>query len=395
MNAHLIGLILLGSTAQVAASERPRVLFLLPDGFSGWACVDFGVESAPPLPRERETLVIRVRPGGVPRTSNSARDMPPLGEARIESGGKWLPLPGGLRARKSSGMAIFKSPVERQCVFFGSKDAAAAAGDPPAKKAGGVPPTERQALLALYAATQGEHWEERVGWGGPPGTECSWHGVSCEFSLAEPTFVTGLHLYANNLSGAIPSDLEQLTKLDELYLFDNHLQGRLPESLLQRWAAGSLEVNGDASLFTGVSEIEYESSLVGLLCESHRILLRADETARSYSKRCRLTTPEDRETFCEIKSGRIPPWEFGRLAYSLERGGFFRLETNYERLVTHGNDDTIRVTRDGVTREVHNYATAGPIELWSAQRAIEGAAAVVEWEQTTTAPHCPERQETQ
>lgn len=398
--AHFVGLILLGLAAQAPASEVPRFLFLLPEGFSGWACVDFGVAGAGPLPREGDTLVIRVRPGGVLKTSDSAGGMPPIGEARIETGGKRLPLPHDVYARKYSGLTDTRNPVEHQCVFFGTEDAADAAGTPPGlerspKEAGGVSAPEREALLALYRATHGEQWTHRVGWNGPAGTECSWHGVSCEPSSADSTFVTGLHLYENNLSGTIPSSLGQLTRLVELNLFGNQVHGRLPKSLLQRWVAGSLEVSGDASLFTGVSEIEYESSSVALLCERHRIVLRADRTAQSYAKRCRLATPEDRETFCEIKTGRLAPWEFGRLAYTLEQGGFFRLEPRYERLITHGTYETTRVVRDGIAHQVVNYATAGPIELWSAQRAIEGVAVAVEWEKTTTAPECPERQETQ
>jgi Leucine Rich Repeat (LRR) protein len=43
-----------------------------------------------------------------------------------------------------------------------------------------VSPQERQALLALYEATDGNHWKDHTGWLGPAGTECVWYGVSCD-----------------------------------------------------------------------------------------------------------------------------------------------------------------------------------------------------------------------
>jgi hypothetical protein len=121
----------------------------------------------------------------------------------------------------------------------------------------------------------------------------------------------------------------------------------------------------------------------------HRIVLRSDGEAREYTKRCRNKTPGDRTTFCEVKAGRLFPGEFGKLGLLLERIGFFGLRPDYNRMVTHGTEFTMRVTRARVTYQVKNYATAGPMELWSAQRAIEGVAAMAEWENTTSRPECP------
>ena len=38
---------------------RPKVIYLVPENFSGWVCVDFNIKGAPALPREGEAVVIR------------------------------------------------------------------------------------------------------------------------------------------------------------------------------------------------------------------------------------------------------------------------------------------------------------------------------------------------
>jgi hypothetical protein len=46
------------------------IIYLVPESFSGWMCVDFNVKTAPPLPREKKALVVRPRPGVVVETSD-------------------------------------------------------------------------------------------------------------------------------------------------------------------------------------------------------------------------------------------------------------------------------------------------------------------------------------
>ena len=391
---------LLAASNGTAADHPQRFTYLLPEGFGGWVCVDFGVAGAPPLPREGNALLIRPRPGETLKTSDRAGDIPPIGDAWIESRGQRQHLPSDVYGRRMSSLTDTKDPVEHHCVFFGTEDAADAAGEAPGlekapREAKGVSTEERQALIALYEGTNGTQWKHRVGWLGPPGTECSWHGVRCDIRFAETTVVTGLDLFENNLSGSVPRALRQLTHLEWLNLFDNHLTGKLPDAVTQRWLEGSLEVSGAASLLTDVSEVEFESAATSLLCARHRITLRADERAATYTERCRQATPDDRATFCEVKRGRIPSVEFARLGLLLEKGGFFGLRPEYSRTVTDSTQQTTRVTRAGKTSQVSNYATAGPMELWSAQRAIEGAAASVEWETTTNQAECPRQKEAQ
>lgn len=73
-----------------------------------------------------------------------------------------------------------------------------------------IPQAERDALLALYAMTDGDNWINNAGWNDAPDTECSWYGVSCD---AGQTTVTGLGLQANNLKGKLPAELINLTRL--------------------------------------------------------------------------------------------------------------------------------------------------------------------------------------
>ena len=47
-----------------------------------------------------------------------------------------------------------------------------------------VPVWEREALIAIYNATDGDNWDPHYfgsseGWDGPAGTECNWWGVTC------------------------------------------------------------------------------------------------------------------------------------------------------------------------------------------------------------------------
>jgi hypothetical protein len=394
----------------VSASDRPsslsaRFVYLLPKGFRGWACTDFGVVGAPPLPREGDALVIRPRPGKVLKTSEKPPGLPPSGEAWIEVNGKRRPLPKNVYERRLGGHTDTKNPVARYCAFFGTEDEADAAGDPPGifhSPERGVSPEEREALVALYNSTDGAHWTHRVGWLGAPGTECAWHGVRCSgrFALRNPgpppaggpsefDVVSTLDLADNNLVGMVPPTIEHLTRLEWLYLHGNRLGGRLPDALVQRWLAGPLVITGDASLLTSVSEIARDSSSASLLCSHSQLTLRHDGSAKSLAKRCRAATPGDRTTFCEEKEGRFNPEQFARLATLIEKSGFLGLAPGYQRNITDAGFETLRVVRDGKPYQVSDYASAGPFELWVVQTAIDGVASSIEWERTITRSECP------
>ncbi len=79
----------------------------------------------------------------------------------------------------------------------------------------GLPQTECEALVALYTATGGDDWYTKTGWLQTT-TPCTWYGVTCETG-----HVTRLSLLSNHLSGALPSQIGDLTALRGLTMWDN------------------------------------------------------------------------------------------------------------------------------------------------------------------------------
>jgi hypothetical protein len=247
-------------------------------------------------------------------------------------------------------------------------------------------------LLALYRATDGEHWKNHEGWLGPVGTECDWYGVECKPVIQEHSLgstVAAIHLSENNLRGSIPSELSELPDLNELYVFGNRITAKLPEVLMQRWSSGKLFVAADPSVFTDVTEIDFEFLALALLCDQHRIILRSDRSAEIYTKKCRNSTARDRVTFCEVKQGKTWPGEFEKLAWLLARNDFYRLQPHYDWNVTDAVFESIRVVKGGDLHEVVEYASGGPLDLWTIQKAIEGVVATTEWNKTARRAKCP------
>jgi hypothetical protein len=105
---------------------------------------------------------------------------------------------------------------------------------------GAIPATQRQALIALYNSTDGDHWVDNTNWLGAPGTECTWHGVTCD---ASESHVIRLELDSNNLQGPLPPEMGQLTELEILNLANNRLTGTLPEPLFHLERLYNLNLN--------------------------------------------------------------------------------------------------------------------------------------------------------
>ena len=86
--------------------------------------------------------------------------------------------------------------------------------------------TDREALVALYNATDGENWGGSANWlsDAPLG---EWWGVITN----DDGRVAGLSLGDNALSGKIPAELGSLSNLTELYFSGNELSGCVPGSL--------------------------------------------------------------------------------------------------------------------------------------------------------------------
>ncbi len=83
---------------------------------------------------------------------------------------------------------------------------------------------DRQALVAIYNATDGPNWSRSDRWLDP--SVADWWGVTVSNGR-----VTHLDLSSNGLSGELPYQIRFLTDLEELILNDNNLSGRIPSDI--------------------------------------------------------------------------------------------------------------------------------------------------------------------
>ena len=86
--------------------------------------------------------------------------------------------------------------------------------------------SDRDVLVTLYEATDGDNWLENENWLSNRPIE-EWYGVIVDDSGR----VIGLYLSENELSGTTPPELGYLTKLEELDLAKNELRGTIPPEL--------------------------------------------------------------------------------------------------------------------------------------------------------------------
>jgi hypothetical protein len=396
----LVAIALVLSGCDYLIDPSPDIIYLVPEHFSGWMCVDFDVKSAPPLPREGKALVVRPRGSDIIETSDP-HDTVWYGEVWIEVGSERRALPEDVRSGLTMSATGPNEPFQRVCRFVGTIDQQDAAGNPPGLDEGWfatrpVPASERAALIAFFESTGGPEWTHKVGWLGPPGTECNWHGVDCASKYDEPTTnVTGLDLYDTTLRGFVPEAFGDLPYLKRLHLnTDDKLAGKLPPPLLRRWLSGDLEVlTGPGSLFTDVTAIEIDSSEFSW-CGRGRIILRPDGSASSVAQRCGQLLPPTWNPHCELKEGWFYYQDFARLANTIEQSSYFSLKPEYQRDVTHAALEITRVTRNGRTHQVSDYASAGPQELWTIRQAIQGVSNGVRWTDRKTQQACPAQSST-
>jgi uncharacterized delta-60 repeat protein len=101
----------------------------------------------------------------------------------------------------------------------------------------GIPGIQREALIALYNATNGDSWTDNSGWKTPPlhsdgfampGTEGTWKGVYLDSGSSR---VVSISLWQNNLVGTLPDSLGDLGSLEMLNIHSNQISGCMPASL--------------------------------------------------------------------------------------------------------------------------------------------------------------------
>ena len=145
----------------------------------------------------------------------------------------------------------------------------------------GLPDTERTALTALYDATGGADWKLNDGWLGD-GALDKWLRVTTD----ENGQVKGLDLSANQLSGEIPAELGNLSRLEVLYISDNNLTGTLPQGLTALSGLESFRFHNNSGLCAPIDE-EFQTWLLGI--------------AEVYGSSCALEDSlEDREVLVEL-----------------------------------------------------------------------------------------------
>jgi len=80
---------------------------------------------------------------------------------------------------------------------------------------------EMAALESLYNATNGTNWSNATNWF--TGTVDTWHGITVQGDR-----IVGIDLFNNGLTGTIPPELGNLTRLKTLELSQNQLSGSIP-----------------------------------------------------------------------------------------------------------------------------------------------------------------------
>ncbi|SMC46214.1 Leucine Rich Repeat [Cellulophaga tyrosinoxydans] len=100
-----------------------------------------------------------------------------------------------------------------------------------------VSKSEKQALLELFKQTNGDKWN--TSWDLNTSVD-TWYGVTVKNNA-----VVKINLFHNNLSGAIPASIGDLTYLTELNLAFNQLTGELPSEIskLHRLSVLKIEMN--------------------------------------------------------------------------------------------------------------------------------------------------------
>ncbi len=119
---------------------------------------------------------------------------------------------------------------------------------------------ECEALVALYASTNGSAWANNTNWLQST-TVGDWYGVGITFYEGP----SNLTLSGNNLVGTIPPEIGNLPELRVINLSENYLRGGIPSELFQLEYLGVIALNDNLLSGTLPSELGSEKYFTILL----------------------------------------------------------------------------------------------------------------------------------
>ena len=133
--AGFIALLMVGPSGQkpAAAPSAAKFKYVLPEGFHGWACVDFGVEGAPVLERDSDGMyqIEPTQDAIVATASFPNRTYPPFPSEVVRTVDGQLRAIAVNRYRQANQRPSPPNPVSRWCLFFGADDEASLVKRPP------------------------------------------------------------------------------------------------------------------------------------------------------------------------------------------------------------------------------------------------------------------------
>lgn len=167
-----------------------------------------------------------------------------------------------------------------------------------------IPQSERDALIALYTATNGDNWTDNTNWrlpGDPSqfntaGTENTWYGVTLTL---DQQHVLWVQLPDNNLSGTVPPEITALGQLETLDLNYNHLTGSLPD------LAG---LNALKVLDVSLNSLWFPLTSINTLTALTTLNLSSNNYAGHIPDLSALTNLTVLDMGCNDLHGEIPTW---------------------------------------------------------------------------------------
>ena len=160
---------------------------------------------------------------------------------------------------------------------------------------------DKQALIALYKATDGPNWTNNENWLSDEPLD-AWHGV-----IVSDGRVPSLNLSENQLTGPIPPELGQLSQLVKLILHNNKLTGSIPPELSQLNQLEYLTLFNNQLTGTIPPELGQLTRLQELPLYNNQL------TGKIPSELGQLTRLQYLTLFNNRLTGRIPP-ELGQLS---------------------------------------------------------------------------------